>query len=144
MMNEGVNDMTAYTYDEYIFSDFHKDAYGFRPRLDEEFYTATPARKQEIWDSVGRAFANRQEEEAEEEARALREFEAEIASVIEAGAGDRTTALRWMTEGDTFYGRQDVEYWVFNQGILFTKEGRELVGELMSIVTISDWPDWRE
>ena len=131
--------MTAYTYDENIFSDFHKDAYGFRPRLDEEFYTATPARKQEIWDSVGRAFRIREAEEAEEEARALREFEAEIASVIEAGAGDRTTALRWLTEGDTFYGRQDVEHWVYNQGILFTKEGRALVEELMSIVTISDW-----
>ena len=130
--------MTAYTYDENIFSDFHKDAYGFRPR-NHEFYTATPARKQEIWDSVGRAFDIRQEEEAEEEARALREFISSLESIIEAGAGDRTTALRWLTEGDTFYGRQDVEHWVYKQGILFTDEGRALVEELMSIVTISDW-----
>ncbi len=130
--------MTAYTYDENIFSDYHKDAYGFRPR-NHEFYDATPDRKQEIWDSVGRAWDIRQAEEAEEEARALREFEAEIASIIEAGAGDRTTALRWMTEEDTFYHSQDIEHWVFNQGILFTDEGRALVEELMSIVTISDW-----
>ena len=138
MMNEGVNEMTAYTYEENIFSDFHKDAYGFRPR-GHEFYTATPARKQEIWDSVGRAFDIREAEEAEEEARALREFEAEIASVIEAGAGDRTTALRWMTEEDTFYHSQDIEHWVYLQGILFTDAGRALVEELKSIVTISDW-----
>jgi hypothetical protein len=44
-----------------------------------------------------------------------------------------------MTEEDTFYGRQDVEHWVFNQGILFTDAGRALVEELKSIVTISDW-----
>jgi hypothetical protein len=130
--------MTTYTYDEQIFSDFHKDAYGFRPR-GHEFYTATPARKQEIWDSVGRAFDIRQEEEAEEKARALREFTSSLESAIEVGAGDRTTALRWMTDGDTFYGRLDVEHWVFNRGILFTDEGRALVEELMSIVTISDW-----
>ena len=130
--------MTAYTYAEELFSDFHKDAYGFRPR-GHEFYTATPARKQEIWDNVQQAFLQRQVEEAEEEARALREFEAEIASIIEAGAGDRTTALRWMTEEDTFYHSQDIEHWVYNQGILFTDAGRALVEELKSIVTISDW-----
>ena len=44
-----------YTYDENIFSDFHKDAYGFRPR-DHRFYDATPAEKQVIWDDVSRAF----------------------------------------------------------------------------------------
>lgn len=130
--------MTAYTYAEEIFSDFHKDAYGFRPR-GHEFYTATPARKQEIWDNVQQDFLQRCVEEAEEEARALREFEAEIASIIETGAGDRTTALRWMTEEDTFYHSQDIEHWVFNQGILFTDAGRALVEELKSIVTISDW-----
>jgi hypothetical protein len=138
MMNEGVNDMTAYTYDENIFSDFHKDAYGFRPH-GHEFYTATPARKQEIWDSVGRAFDIREAEEAEEEARALREFTSSLESIIEAGAGDRTTALRWMTEEDTFYHSQDIEQWVYHQGILFTDAGRALVEELKSIVTISDW-----
>lgn len=130
--------MTAYTYAEELFSDFHKDAYGFRPR-GHEFYTATPARKQEIWDNVQQAFLQRQVEEAKEEARALREFETEIASIIEAGAGDRTTALRWMTEEDTFYHSQDIEHWVYHQGILFTDAGRALVEELKSIVTISDW-----
>lgn len=130
--------MTAYTYAEELFSDFHKSAYGFRPR-GHEFYAATPVRKQEIWDNVQQAFLQRQVEEAEEEARALREFEAEIASIIEAGAGDRTTALRWMTEEDTFYHSQDIEHWVYNQGILFTDAGRALVEELKSIVTISDW-----
>jgi len=44
------------------------------------------------------------------------------------------TALRWMTQGETFYHHQCVEHWVWNQGILFTDYGRELVKELMGIV----------
>jgi hypothetical protein len=54
--------------------------------------------------------------------------------VIEAGAGNRINALRWMTSTETFYHVQDVEGWVYRQGILFTEYGRELVEELMEIV----------
>jgi len=60
--------------------------------------------------------------------------------VIEAGAGNRINALRWMTSTETFYHSQDVERWVWKQGILFTDYGRELVKELESIVEYSfDW-----
>lgn len=43
MIDKGID--TMYTYSEELFSDFHKDAYGFRPR-GHEFYSATPERKQ--------------------------------------------------------------------------------------------------
>ena len=60
--------------------------------------------------------------------------------MIEAGAGNRITALRWMTSTETFYIEQDVERWVFNHGILFTAYGRELVEELCTIVEFTfDW-----
>ncbi len=39
-----------------------------------------------------------------------------------------------MTSTETFYHVQDVEGWVYRQGILFTDYGRELVEELMEIV----------
>lgn len=127
-----VNDMT-YTYDEDIFSDLHKDAYGFRPR-DHEFYDATPDRKQEIWDY----FCNVVEEsivaEREREAQAVRDFEQEVQNAIELGAGNRETALRWLTQSEEFYNGQCVEHWVWNRGILFTDEGRQLVNELMNII----------
>ena len=125
---------TMYTYREELFSDFHKDAYGFRPTGDHWFYSATPAEKQEIWDAVGRAFDRRQAEEAEIEAQSLIEFEKEVQSYIELGAGDRQTALRWMTQNETFYHSQDIEHWVWKQGILFTDEGRKLVEELKTII----------
>jgi len=49
--------MKTYTYSEELFSDFHKEVYGFRPTGDHWFYGATPAEKQEIWDAIGRAQA---------------------------------------------------------------------------------------
>jgi hypothetical protein len=123
-----------YTYSEELFSDFHKDAYGFRPR-DHRFYDAdtTPAEKQEIWDATGRAFDRRQAEEARMEEEALADFKAQITKEI-SWAGNRINALRFMTQGETFYYHQCVEMWVYNQGILFTDYGRELVKELMQIV----------
>jgi hypothetical protein len=122
-----------YTYDEELFSDFHKDAYGFRPR-GHRFYDATPAEKQEIWDATCRAMKRRQAEEEEMEAQAVIDFEKEVQSYIELGAGDRQTALRWMTQNVKFYHLQSIEHWVWEQGILFTDEGRKLVEELKTII----------
>lgn len=128
-----------YDFDDNIFSDLHKDAYGFRPR-GHEYYEAAPARKQEIWVRVCEDLEASQEEESRREQEAVAEFKAQITKVIEAGAGNRITALRWMTSTETFYHSQDVESWVYKQGFLFTDYGRELVKELESIVEYSfDW-----
>ncbi len=130
-----------YTYSEELFSDFHKDAYGFRPR-DHRFYDAdtTPDEKQEIWDATGRAVDRAIADEKAEAARAVVDFEEEVQSYIELGAGDRQTALRWMTQNVTFYHSQDIEHWVWEQGIVFTDYGRELVKELEKIVEFNlDW-----
>ena len=129
-----------YDFDDNIFSDLHKDAYGFRPR-GHEYYEATPERKQEIWVRVSDDLEASQEEESRREQEAVAEFKAQITRVIEAGAGNRITALRWMTSTETFYLEQDVEHWVFNQGILFTDYGRELVKELCTLVEFTS-PDW--
>ena len=128
-----------YDFDDNIFSDLHKDAYGFRPR-GHEYYEAAPARKQEIWVRVCKDLEASQEEESRREQEAVAEFKAQITKVIEAGAGNRITALRWMTSTETFYHSQDVESWVYKQGFLFTDYGRELVKELESIVEFTfDW-----
>jgi len=126
-----------YTYSDELFSDFHKDAYGFRPR-GHEFYSATPERKQEIWDAIGRAFDRAQAEEAELEAQSLIDFEKEVQTYIDNGAGDRQNALRWMTQNEVFYHIQDVEHWVWEKGILFTDEGRKLVEELKTIIVYKE------
>ena len=127
-----------HTYSEELFSDFHKDTYGFRPRA-HEFYDATPERKQEIWDAMGVDFDIEQERERFQKTEDLAAFYREIEMHIVFGAKDRVDALRWMTQGEKFYHQQDVEHWVWNQGILFTDEGRALVKELMGIVKFEEW-----
>ena len=70
---------------------------------------------------------------------ALQSFEHRVAITIADGAGDRLTALRWMTQMHTWFGLQDVEGYVYNLGFLFTPEGRELVDELCYVVEFTDW-----
>lgn len=134
----------TYTYDEDIFSDLHKDAYGFRPR-GHEFYDSTPARKQEIWDYFCKIVEDNIAAEKEHEARAVRDFQNLVQRVIELGAVstigsvNRKTALLWLTSGETFYNEQCVESWVWDKGILFTDYGRALVKVLTKIVTFQEW-----
>ena len=130
-----------YTFDEQTVSDLHKDARGFRPRAAfcEGWAQSDDDNKQAIWDGLLRELERHQAWEAMREREALSEFQAELESIIDLGAGDRQTALRWMTQSETFYHSQDVEGWVFSRGILFTDYGRDLVDELMDIVTFKEW-----
>jgi len=129
-----------YTYSDQLISDLHKDALGFRPieAFWEGWTQSDDDKKQAIWDGLCREMDRRQEEEARTEAYLLAKFKEEVQSYIELGAGDRQTALRWMTQDETFYHSQDIEHWVWKQGILFTDYGRELVKELISIVTYEE------
>ena len=72
---------------------------------------------------------------------AIADFEATVGEFIEAGAGDRETALRWMTMEETFYVKQDVESWVYGHGFLFTSHGKAVVEELMKIITFKEFDD---
>jgi hypothetical protein len=130
----------TYTFSTEIFSDLHKDAYGFRPR-NHRFYdeATTDAERQRIWDNLCQVVEDNIAAEKEHEARALRDFESQINLRIALGAGDRATALRWMTQDEKFYNEQCVEHWVWKQGILFTEEGRQLTKDLMNIVTFEEW-----
>ena len=111
----------------YIY-DGYKDAYGTRPRhynFDAMSIAELEAEADRICDAVVETIDR---ERAVEEA-AIEKFEASIASVIEVGAGDRETALQWLT-----YMCDDSEHWVYNQGFLFTDYGRALVKEVAEIL----------
>lgn len=71
---------------------------------------------------------------------AIADFEGLVGDTIYThDAGDRETALRWMTMEETFYSRQCVEHWVFNRGFLFTSHGKAVVEELMDVVTFEEF-----
>ena len=111
----------------------HKDAFGVKGRhYDFDAMSLEDLRSTAAY--IERSIEKSIAAEQAAEAQALEEFEHCVAETIRYGAGDRRTALRWMTQGETFYHSQNVEHWVWNQGILFTDYGRELVKELMGIV----------
>ena len=136
-----IKENSMFTFDDQTVSDLHKDARGFRPHAAfmEGWNSSDDENKQAIWDGLIRELERHQAWEAMRERKALLDFHDELEILIESGAGDRQTALRWMTETETFHNSQSVEHWVYNQGILFTDYGRELVKELMDIVTFEEW-----
>lgn len=91
----------AYTYDESIFSDLHKDAYGFRPSSAsyEAWAAMTPDEKQAEWDYLCAALERTMDEDARREAAAVERFEKRVMETMAVGAKDRATAIRWILEG---------------------------------------------
>lgn len=118
------------------FSDFYKDTYGVRPRdAAWEYYEGLSAEEfnKDIEYMISKMEADTlAEAQAQEEA--VQTFKQTVQKTIELGAGDEETALRWMTQSQTFYNGQCVEHYVWEQGILFTDYGRELVDKLYNIV----------
>jgi hypothetical protein len=96
------------------YSDFHKDAYGFRPRhIDTSTWTL------EDFDREFAVFARVCEEnriqEAAAEAEATAKFEQHVTNTICMGAKDRATALRWIMDASQADG--DWEYFCFLNGL---------------------------
>jgi hypothetical protein len=132
----------AYTFSNELISDLHKDARGFRPSgawLLCYWETETDAQKQATWDSLIAELEEENERVRRWEEEAVKDFEADVNLHIALGAGDRETALRWMTQNEEFYHDQCIEHWVWNRDILFTDYGRDLVKELKSIITLKEY-----
>ena len=92
---------------ECIVWDAYKNAHGFRPRhmnLQAMTEQELEAELSYLSDVIDR---NEREREAEE-AEAIVRFEARVKSLIETGASDRETAIRWIRQAeDAEYGDMD-------------------------------------
>lgn len=108
----------AYTYDERLVSDLHKDARGYRPRelFWEEWNNSSDFDRQAIWDGLLKESRAEMERERAAEAAALVAFQKRIADTIALGARDEVTALKWIFEAEEFdefdlrYGSDYVAY----------------------------------
>ena len=129
-----------YTYTTELFSDLHKDVYGYRPRgaAIEEWNSRTPRQKNELFNALCDELEEVTRDEKRQADRNLFEFTGQIMDMIELGAKDRETALRWMTQEHEFHSEQDVSHWVWAHGILFTEYGKQLVKDLLKIVEIKE------
>ena len=114
-----------------IYSDFHKEAYGFRPHgVNYHEFTLEQLKADfDMFESLCK------QNEREEEARAnwaRQEFEKRVETVIGVGAGDRQTALRWILDSydasDMMYGMEG--FCSYYLGLGWTDYAKELAKEL--------------
>ena len=97
---------TQYTFSDELFSDLHKDAYGFRPSeyAYAEWDAMTDGQKQARWDQM---IATMREEEAREAALeqiAIEKFDAEVmAKVAKTGKDSLEIIMEMVRKSDPTY-----------------------------------------
>lgn len=104
--------MTAYTFDESIVSDLHKDARGFRPSQSwwNSWNSQDDAGKQATWNALLGELEDTMSEDRRREEKAVSDFEGRIELLMQIGARDRNTAIRWIVDSldlsdfDKMYG----------------------------------------
>lgn len=131
--------MTKYTFSIELFSDLHKDVYGFRPR-GHWFYdaTTTDEERQAEWDYLCKRLGEQIEEENAQKAKALEDLQARVRELVASGAKDEQQALKWIvqslnpSEQDLWYGGEWVCYELglaFENAYIFNKACHELALE---------------
>ena len=114
--------MSNFTFDYDLFSDLHKDAYGFRPRY-HRFYdeTTTDVERQEFWDWAIRDMEIAMAEEEKRKVEAIASFEKVIANSMEMCNCDRLTAIRFQLEAMDMLEEYDMGYVCYNLGLPYFK-----------------------
>ena len=116
------------TFSTEIFSDLHKDAFGYRPSSDHPFYSSSDDDKQSCWDYTVKQLEIRELEEKEAEAEAVKQFKIDMFSINLMDTNEQ--ALARMVDVNTLEHDQAIEHWVWSFGILFTPFGKEIVETL--------------
>jgi len=98
-----------------IYSDMHKDAYGFRPRFDYSTWTLEQFNAE--FELMGRIIEDDNKVKQENQAQAAHDFEMRVLSLLQTGAKDREMALRWIHEAEGSNG--DEEYLCFLLGVSY-------------------------
>ena len=81
------------------FWDMYKDAYGVRPRgIDTSAWTLADFEAE--FNRLSTEIAVQDIERKEAEQKACFDFEARVQTLLEAGAKDRATAMRWIHEAE--------------------------------------------
>ena len=96
-----------------IYSDMHKDAYGFRPRNDVSAWTLADFEAE--FDRMQKDIQSDLAREQQEQAEAVAKFEQHVVNTMCMGARDRETALRWIMDASPAAG--DWEYFCFLNGL---------------------------
>jgi len=89
-----------FTYDDNLFSDYHKEALGFRPSAETyaKWSVMTPESKQSLWDHLCKVADYRMNEEKRREEEAIVSHEATIKEYMRMFELSCEDALRWDME----------------------------------------------
>lgn len=92
-----------------MYSDMYKDAHGSRPRgySWERAENMTLAELEAEFEYLESVIKQNIEEEKAAENRAVRAFEQTLENLIEIGAKDRVTAIKWLIDGEEMVGGGD-------------------------------------
>lgn len=115
-----------------LYSDFHKDAYGIRPR-GYNLYAFTTEELEADFARFEQVCADNRIEELAAEAEADNAFRTLITNTIQMGANDEVTALRWIAEGAVEDYGYDYEHFLWNQGIAYSAYGKEIAKKIAPI-----------
>ena len=98
-----------------IYSDMHKDAYGFRPRFDYNSWTLEQFNAE--FETMGNIIEADNMVEKENQEKAAHDFELRLLSLMQVGAKNRKMALRWIHEAEGSDG--DDEFLCFLLGLSY-------------------------
>ena len=122
-----------------MYSDMHKDAYGFRPR-GVNYDKFTDAELEAKLDSFEKVIETNIAEEKAWEILKIAEHKAMLNRYItEYGAENETQALKWYIDAEgPFDDFQDVDQLLWRAGILHSEYGRILGEKIVAIVSESN------
>lgn len=135
--------MTAYTFDENIISDLHKDARGYRPRNVWWTYwsNCSDAEKQREWDGLIRELNEAMDRKRQAEAMAMIAMHQRIQGTMLLGAKDEVQALQWIMEAEEFDDndlRYGSSYFCFHFNLPYSADKefpiQEAINEMLSEV----------
>ena len=93
--------------------DRHKDAYGVRPRcIDTSSWTIEDFEAEFV--ILGQAIADAEIERQRTQEHAVVVFEQRVQSLIQLGAKDRATAMRWIHEAEGTNGDDEYLAWTLD------------------------------
>ena len=117
-------------------SDLYKDVYGIRPR-GYNFHEWSFNELSEFVNDLSQQAEDDRKHEENMAKEAEIEFNKRIQEIINLGAGNRETALRWMLQGDMGEDKEldlyAVESFTMSRNIDYTDTGRKVEKELIEI-----------
>lgn len=112
-------------------SDLYNGVYGFRPKADYGWGKMSRAEKEAEWERL--SIILHQNERAEEVARrrAVARFYGEVEATQDFCNCSEKDAIKYMAEAANIdmSHKMSFEAWLYSEGILFTREGIELVDD---------------